>query len=76
MYSDRLQAALGIGRDNTGGTNGRVRFVLSDVSLEYTMQSEIDSTASMHIQIPIYFFQKQVTAVSGTITVRSKYEAK
>lgn len=76
MYVKRLREKLGIGTDNTGKTNGRVRFILSDITLDYTAHNEIDSTVSMHIQIPVYFANVKVSEVSGNMTVRSKYAKK
>lgn len=76
VYIEKLQHALDIGSDNTGMTDGRVRFVLSDITLSYTSRNEIDSTASIHIKVPLNWDSTEVTAVEGNITIRSRYEEK
>ena len=76
LYKQRLREALGIGSTDTGYTDGRLRFIIEDIKLNYVVTNEINSIVSFNVQIPVYWGDQQVTVMKGTIKVHSRYKVK
>ena len=76
LYVQRFQDALEIGDDLNGYENNRLKFKISDISLNYTINNAINSTVTFRLKEPIYLFGIEVTALDNTITVVSKYNVK
>lgn len=72
-FYNEIINALGI--DNTGTVyeNDRVRFKITDTKLQYTADDDLNTTASISMDIPIYLMQSKVSTARGNILVNSKY---
>ena len=76
LYTTRLQEALGIGANLTGYDGSRVKFQITNVSLQYGFSNTINSSVTFTLREPLYFFGAEVTSMTGTVTVTSKYKIK
>ena len=76
LFTDRLQNALGTGDGLTGYQNGKEKFQISDVVLSFTKADEIKASVRFKIHEPLYFCEKEVTALDGTVTLYSQYNTK
>lgn len=76
LYAQRFQNALDISNDFTGYEKDRIKFQISDILLNYTVDKAINSNITFRLKEPIYLFGVEVTALNDTVTVASKYNVK
>jgi len=64
-----------LGIDDTGIVyeNDRVRFKITGADLQYTADDNLNTTATVSMEIPVYFMNSKISTASGTLIVRSKY---
>ena len=64
-----------LGTDDSGTVyeNDRERFKITGADLKYTADDSLNTTATVSMDIPVYFMNSKILTGSGTLVVHSKY---